>query len=154
MQEKRKLSLRIKHGARHAHTSWIIGVKKWARGSLERLFKTTLRLLDISQTPCSRHYEAFSKLSSSRTKDSYAPSSGGAFIYSFCSGLRPARKSFLPVFVRSERCCNVSPQKPETKADQFTWLYRQLYCKTSWHQRSYRRCFLIVSLRSLPSRRE
>lgn len=112
-RRKWKLSLWINQWASHANISCVIGIlKKWARErGGKRLFKTTLSSCYISKTVCLRHYGAFSKLSTFRTKDSCTPSSGGCFIYSFCSGLWLAQIGLLLVFLFSKHCCSVSPKK-------------------------------------------
>lgn len=67
---------------------------------------TTTTTLGCFRISAARHYEAFSKVSTSRTKDSLTPSPG-CFIYSLRSGSAKRRKrkkkKLLPVSWRKEK---------------------------------------------------
>lgn len=72
----------------------------------EKNTRTTTTTLGCFRISAARHYEAFSKVSTSRTKDSLTPSPG-CFIYSFRSGSAKRRKrkkkKLLPVSWRKEK---------------------------------------------------
>lgn len=54
--------------------------------------RTTTTTMGCFRISAARHYEAFSKVSTSRTKDSLTPPSLGCFIYSFRSGSAKRRQ--------------------------------------------------------------
>lgn len=62
--------------------------------------KNNTQFLRSSEMVCLRHYGAFSKLSTFRTKDSCDPSSGGCCIYSLCT-----RKPRQPLALSAAPAC-------------------------------------------------